>query len=130
MGEAARPTALVVEDDEEIAYLLTFLLEKEGYAVTVARDGEAARGIIAAGAPPAVVTLDYMLPHFNGLELLEIMRANTAWQDVPVVMLTARSQQKDKSRAREFGATAYLVKPFKPEELRACIRTLTGARPA
>jgi hypothetical protein len=54
-----------------------------------------------------------------------MMRAKAGWENVPVVMLTARSQQKDKSRATEFGATAYLVKPFRPEELRARVRELT-----
>lgn len=132
MSEEERPAriALVVEDDDQIAYLLRYILQKEGYAVKHARDGREARDLIEAGPPPAVVTLDYMLPHFNGLELLEIMRAQPGWRDVPVVMLTAKSQEKDVTRARHSGATDYLVKPFKPEELRDCIRRLAGAPPA
>ena len=121
-----RPTALVIEDDEEIAYLLKFILQKEGYAVTAARDGLAAESIIGTSPPPSIVTLDYMLPHRNGLELLATMRATPGWANVPVVMLTAKSQEKDVTRAKASGATAYVVKPFKPEELRACIRKLTG----
>ena len=118
--------ALVVEDDDQIAYLLQFILRKEGYAVTVARDGLEAQKVIAEHAPPALVTLDFMLPHANGLELLAMIRGRPGWEDVPVLMLTARSQEKDIAHARASGATDYLVKPFKPEELRACVRRLVG----
>jgi two-component system alkaline phosphatase synthesis response regulator PhoP len=124
----ASPAAFVVEDDDQIAYLLQFILRKEGYTVTIARDGLEAQKLIADSAPPALVTLDFMLPHANGLELLAIMRAKAGWENVPVLMLTARSQEKDIARARESGATDYLVKPFKPEELRACIRRLAAGR--
>ena len=128
MSEAApsMPAALVVEDDDQIAYLLQFILRKEGYAVTVARDGLEAQKAIAERDAPAFVTLDFMLPHANGLELLAIIRAKPGWEAVPVLMLTARSQEKDIAHARASGATDYLVKPFKPEELRACVRRLVG----
>lgn len=119
-------TALVVEDDDQIAYLLQFILRKEGYGVTVARDGLEARRIIAGDAPPSLITLDFMLPHATGLELLSEIRAQAGWEHVPVLMLTARSQEKDIALARASGATDYLVKPFKPEELRACIRRLVA----
>jgi DNA-binding response OmpR family regulator len=126
MSDAAlkTPAALVIEDDDQIAYLLQFILRKEGYAVAIARDGLEARKLIAEHDPPALVTLDYMLPHVNGLELLADMRGKAGWERVPVLMLTARSQEKDVARARAAGATDYLVKPFKPEELRACIKRL------
>ena len=129
MSDAASSTrtALVVEDDDQIAYLLQFILAKEGYRVTVARDGLEARRIISDDAPPALVTLDFMLPHATGLELLADIRAQAGWENVPVLMLTARSQEKDIALARASGATDYLVKPFKPEELRACIRRLVAA---
>ncbi|HEX2828492.1 MAG TPA: response regulator transcription factor [Burkholderiales bacterium] len=120
------PSALVVEDDDQIAYLLQFILKKEGYAVAVARDGLEAKKVIADSDAPAFVTLDFMLPHANGLELLALIRAKPGWKDVPVLMLTARSQEKDIAHARASGATDYLVKPFKPEELRACVRRLVG----
>ena len=116
--------ALVVEDDDQIAYLLQFILRKEGYSVTVANDGLEARRVIANSEPPHLVTLDFMLPHANGLELLAEIRERAGWEAVPVLMLTARSQEKDIALARASGATDYLVKPFKPEELRACIRRL------
>ena len=124
----ATPAAFVVEDDDQIAYLLQFILRKEGYAVTVANAGRQAQKLFAESAPPALVTLDFMLPHANGLELLAVIRSTPGWEHVPVLMLTARSQEKDIARARESGATDYLVKPFKPEELRARVRRLAGYR--
>lgn len=130
MSEAApaTPVALVVEDDDQIAYLLQFILRKEGYAVSVARDGREAQRYIAEADPPALVTLDFMLPHANGLELLAQLRGQPGWERVPVLMLTARSQEADIARARAAGATDYLVKPFKPEELRGCIRRIVSDR--
>jgi DNA-binding response OmpR family regulator len=116
--------ALVVEDDDQISHLLRFILEREGYAVHAARDGRAALEAIATLAPPAVVTLDVMLPHADGYELLGRIRAQPGWAAVPVLLLTARSQEKDIVRALDAGASDYLVKPFKPDELRARIRRL------
>ena len=124
----SRGVAIVVEDDDQIAYLLRFILQKEGYSVKVARDGRAARQLIEQEAPPSVVTLDYMLPYVNGLELLAMMRAQPLWKEVPVLMLSAKSQETDIAHALESGATAYLVKPFKPEELRARVRALITDR--
>jgi two-component system alkaline phosphatase synthesis response regulator PhoP len=132
MGDEARSArvALVVEDDDQIAYLLQFILQKEGYTVKVARDGRAAQALIQQEPPPSVVTLDYMLPYLNGLELLAMIRAREDWKDVPVLMLTAKSQEKDIAHALQSGAAGYLIKPFKPEELRARIRSVVGNRSA
>lgn len=116
--------ALVVEDDDQIAYLLRFILEREGFAVVLAPDGRNAQEHIARLAPPALVTLDVMLPQADGFELLRQIRAQPGWAAVPVVLLTARSQEKDVVRALEAGANDYIVKPFRPEELRARIRRL------
>ena len=118
------PVALVIEDDDQIAHLLRFILQKEGYAVRTAADGRAAQKLIEEESPPAVVTLDSMLPYMNGLELLRIIRAKAQWKDVPVLMLTARSQERDIVRAMEAGAAGYVVKPFTPQELRSTIRRL------
>jgi len=121
---AARSTALVVEDDEQIAQMLRFILEREGFEVHAAADGRAAQALIDTLAPPAIVTLDVMLPHADGYELLARIRARAGWEQVPVVLLTARSQEKDIVRALDGGASDYLVKPFKPNELRARVRRL------
>lgn len=129
-AEASKPVALVVEDDEQIAFLVRFIVQKEGYAVQAATDGLKARELIEAIAPPALVTLDLMLPHVNGLELLETIRSREGWREVPVLMLTAKSQQKDIARAMELGASGYVIKPFKPEELRLAIRNVAKGRGA
>ena len=114
----------MIEDDEQILALVKFILEREGFAVETARDGVSAEDCIGRLAPPAVVTLDVMLPHVDGFQLLARMRARTGWEKVPVVMLTAKSQEKDIVRALDAGAADYLVKPFKPEELRARVRRM------
>lgn len=126
MAEAARarPMALVVEDDDQIVHILRFILEREGFEVSAARDGRAAEALIDSVAPPALVTLDVMLPHTDGFALLARIRAKADWAGVPVVLLTARSQEKDIVRALDAGANDYLVKPFKPDEFRARVRRL------
>lgn len=117
-------TALIVEDDEHIAYILRFILEREGYSVEVSQDGRAAQQLISDMPPPALVTLDVMLPYVDGYQLLGMMRAHPGWQDVPILMMTAKSQENDIVRALDNGASDYIVKPFKPEELRARIKRL------
>ena len=117
-------TALVAEDDEQIAYILRFILEREGFQVHAAPDGRTAKELIGTLPPPAIVVLDVMLPHVDGYELLALLRAKPEWKAVPVIMLTARSQEQDIVRGLEAGANDYMVKPFKPEELRARIRRL------
>lgn len=120
----AQGAALVAEDDEQLAYILRFILEREGFEVHAAPDGRTAKEFIATLPPPAIVLLDVMLPHVNGYELLAQLRATAGWQAVPVIMLTARSQEQDIVHGLEAGANDYMVKPFKPEELRARIRRL------
>ena len=116
--------ALMVEDDEQIAYILRFILEREGFQVHAAPDGRTALELIGSLPAPAIVLLDVMLPHADGYELLGRIRAQPGWQAVPVVLLTSRSQEQDIVRGLEAGANDYMVKPFKPEELRARIRRL------
>lgn len=129
MNTGASPAAaLVVEDDDQIAYLLRFILEREGYRVELAGDGRSAMALIGSIEPPALTMLDVMLPHFDGYQLLAAIRGREAWRDVPVLMLTAKSQEKDIVRALDSGADDYLVKPFKPEELRARIKRLVKGR--
>ena len=129
MNTGASPAAaLVVEDDDQIAYLLRFILEREGYRVELASDGRSAMALIGSIEPPALTMLDVMLPHFDGYQLLATIRGQEAWRDVPVLMLTAKSQEKDIVRALDSGADDYLVKPFKPEELRARIKRLVKGR--
>jgi DNA-binding response OmpR family regulator len=123
---AASPpvSALIVEDDDQICYILRFILEREGFVVHLARDGRAAQELIEKLPPPAIVTLDVMLPHADGYALLKLIRATAGWESVPVILLTARSQEKDVVRGLEAGANDYMVKPFKADELRARVRKL------
>lgn len=121
---ADQPAVLVAEDDEQIAYLLQFLLEREGYRVLLARDGHEAQRLIDDIPPPQLTILDIMMPYADGFELLARLRAKPDWHNIPVIMLTARSQEKDIVRALDMGASDYVVKPFLPEELKARIRRL------
>jgi len=119
-----RAAALVVEDDDQIAQVLRFILEREGYNVHLAPDGRTAQQLIGSMPPPAIAIMGVMLPHFDGYELLARLRATAGWRAVPVILLTALSQEKDIVRGLEAGANDYLIRPFKPEELRARIRRL------
>ena len=120
---ATEPTILIVEDDEDIAFLLRFLLERNGFHVDHRSDGRAALEAFT-DPPPALVVLDYMLPYHDGVELLERLRALPAWAAVPVVMLTAKTREQDIVRAFDAGADDYLTKPFQPDELLARVRRL------
>ena len=117
-------TALVVEQDEQLCHILRFIFEREGFEVELARDGRSAEEAIATLAPPAIVTLALMLPHTDGYELLKRIRGTPGWQAVPVIVLTARTHDKDVARSLDAGANEYLAKPFDPDELRACVRRL------
>jgi two-component system, OmpR family, alkaline phosphatase synthesis response regulator PhoP len=120
-------SVLVVEDDDNIAQLLQFMLEREGHAVTVLGDGQLALRHICMQAAPDLVLLDMMLPYHDGLTLLREMRALPGWATTPVLMLTARSLESDIVRALEAGASDYVVKPFQPQELLARVRRLMRA---
>ena len=88
------------------------------------RDGRSAEETIAASPPPAIVTLALMLPHTDGYELLRRIRGTPGWQAVPVIVLTARTHDKDVARSIDAGANEHIAKPFDPDELRACVRRL------
>ncbi len=123
-----QPAVLVAEDDEQIAFLMQFMLEREGYLVLLARDGQEALQLIDSISPPALAIFDIMMPHADGFQLLTHLRTKPAWHAIPVIMLTARSQEKDIVRALDAGASDYVVKPFLPEELKARIRRLLTVR--
>ena len=94
------PLILVIEDDDHIAQILKFMLDRQGYRTVIAADGQAARDFIESGdAVPALVLLDVMLPYLDGFEVVGIIRAQAAWQDVPIVMLTAKSTNRRRSQS-------------------------------
>ena len=117
-------SALVAEDDDQMAEVLRFILEREGYSVQLAPDGRTAQRLIDTAPTPAIVLLDVMLPHVDGYELLARLRGSESWRGVPVIIVSARSQEQDIVRGLEAGADDYIAKPFKPDELRARIRRL------
>jgi two-component system alkaline phosphatase synthesis response regulator PhoP len=123
------PSILVIEDDDHIAQILKFMLQRQGFLVTVAADGAAARSHIQASPPPELVLLDVMLPHVDGFELVRVIRAQAGWENTPVIMLTAKNQEPDIVRALDAGANDYMLKPFQPNELLARIRRYLRATP-
>lgn len=121
---------LVVEDEASLATLLSYNLEKAGYAVSVATTGEDAM-LLLEEEPPDLVLLDWMLPHVSGIEICRRLRRMPQTRDLPVIMLTARGEEADRIRGLDTGADDYVTKPFSPSELVARIRALLRrARPA
>ena len=119
---ATAPTVLVVEDDEHISQVLRFMLERQGYQVVHMADGRAASSHITVSNPPALVLLDVMLPYVDGFEIVQLIRSQAAWRDVPVLMLTAKNTERDTVRALDAGANDFVIKPFQPQELLARVR--------
>lgn len=117
---------LVVEDDQVVMTLLDHMLARRGYKVRRAADGRQAASIIEEVDPPSLVLLDVMLPYFDGFELMRRIRESEPWSKVPIIMLTAKSGERDVVRALEAGANDYVIKPFKPEELIARVRRFVG----
>jgi len=125
-----RPSVLVVEDEPALSTLLRYNLEKEGFAVSEARDGEDALLQLKEAKPDAVL-LDWMLPRLSGLELCRQIRRAPAWRDLPVIILTARGEEGDRVRGLDSGADDYVVKPFSTGELIARLRAvIRRARPS
>ncbi|MGH3139510.1 MAG: response regulator [Gaiellales bacterium] len=116
-GEA---TIMLVDDEESIQKLLTYPLEREGYTVVQARDGEEALRRFAE-QPVDLVVLDVMLPRLDGLEVCRRLRTGSA---VPIIMLTARDDEVDKVLGLELGADDYITKPFSIREFRSRIRAV------
>ena len=125
-----KPHVLVVEDEPALVTLLRYNLEREGFRVSSASDGEEALSLLAE-ATPDIVILDWMLPHVSGLEVCRQIRRKAATSELPVIMLTARGEETDRVRGLEGGADDYITKPFSPSELLARIRAvLRRAQPA
>ena len=118
-----RPNVLVVEDEDALATLLRYNLEKEGYDATVASDGEEAMLAIEERMPD-VVLLDWMLPNISGIEVCRRLRNQRETRNLPVIMLIARGEEADRLRGLEIGADDYVVKPFSMAELIARIRAV------
>lgn len=107
---------LIVDDEPNIVISLEFLMKREGFEVSVARDGEEGLAAIQAGHPDLVV-LDVMMPKRNGYEVLEAVRADPSLAGVRILMLTAKGRPAESEKGLDLGADAYMAKPFSTREL-------------
>jgi DNA-binding response OmpR family regulator len=119
-------TILIVDDEPNIVISLEFLLEREGYRVLIARDGQEAIDAITRDKP-AMVLLDVMLPKLSGYDVCQRIRQNPDWADVKVVMLTARGREVEIAKGLALGADAYVTKPFSTRDLLQQIRSQLGS---
>ncbi len=117
------PYILLVEDEAALLTLLRYNLEKEGFEVGEAVDGEEAL-ILVKERPPDLMVLDWMLPTLSGIEVCRRIRRMSEARNLPIVMLTARGEEGDRIRGLDSGADDYVVKPFSPSELIARIRAV------
>ncbi|WBX82689.1 phosphate regulon transcriptional regulator PhoB [Sphingosinicella microcystinivorans] len=125
-----KPKILVVEDDANLVELIRYNLEQEDFAVVSTEDGEEAL-VLADEEKPDLVLLDWMIVNLSGIEVCRRMRREPATANLPIIMLTARTEEADRIRGLEIGADDYITKPFSPRELVARIRAvLRRLRPA
>ena len=125
-----KPAILLVEDETAMVTLLSYNLERAGYEVRTAADGEEAMLMLSERLPDLVV-LDWMLPKLSGIEVCRQIRRGRATARLPIIMLTARGEEEARLRGLEVGADDYMTKPFSPKELIARIRAvLRRTRPS
>ena len=120
MGKAtpsSTPTVLMIENHNNTACLIRFILERNGYAVRHAPDGWHAKRLTETAEPPDLVLLDISLPSLSGLEVLRAIRSTPEWQWIPVIILSADTREETMAEATTLGATEYLKKPFSQERL-------------
>ena len=125
-----QPRILVVEDEPAQLEILAYNLESDGFFVSRARDGEEALLVIREDVPDVIV-MDWMMPHLSGIEVCRRLKSNPETRSIPVIILSARSEDEDKVRGLEIGADDYVVKPYSVVELMARVRTqLRRSRPS
>jgi two-component system phosphate regulon response regulator PhoB len=119
----SKPTVLVAEDESALVTLLRYNLEREGYRVLEARDGEEAL-LVSAEELPDLVVLDWMLPQLSGIEVCRRLRGRQETRNDPIILLPARGEERDRIRGLDTGADDYLTKPFSMTELLARLRAV------
>ena len=132
LSATSKPLVLVVEDEAALATMLRYNLEKQGFRVEEATDGQEALTRISE-TPPDLVLLDWMLPAMSGIEVCRQIRRRPATRDLPVIMVTARTDEQDAVRGLNTGADDYIAKPFSMDALLARMRALlrrSSAMPA
>ena len=118
---------LIADDEPNIVISLEYLMQREGYAVSVARDGEEALAMILRDRP-ALVLLDAMMPKMSGFEVCQALRANDAARGTLILMLTAKGRDTDVAKGLGSGADAYMTKPFSTRELVRKVREMLDGR--
>ena len=130
MASTAQPTILVVEDEPAQREVLSYNFEAEGFDVTTAENGEEAL-LLVDEMSPDIIVLDWMLPNVSGIEVCRRLKSRAETRAIPVIMLSARSEEVDRVRGLETGADDYVIKPYSLVELMARVRTqLRRTRPA
>ena len=125
-----KPHVLIVEDEQAQAEILRYNFDRAGFDVSVSADGEEAM-LSVDEKQPDLILLDWMLPGISGISLCQRLRTRTDTRTIPIIMLTARTEESDRVRGLESGADDYVVKPFSPTELIARVRAvLRRTRPA
>lgn len=125
-----KPRILLIEDDSNLTELVRYNLERDGFEISHAADGNEGM-MMAMEVPPDLILLDWMLPGLSGIEICRRLRRKEETANVPIIMLTARSEEADRIRGLETGADDYVTKPFSPRELIARIHAvLRRVRPA
>ena len=116
-----KPLVLIIEDEPNQAELIRYNLESEGYRVAIACDGE--DGLIQAMETiPDIILLDWMIPKVSGIEVCRKLRKIKSTNEIPIILLTARSEESDKVRGLDIGADDYITKPYSIKELLARVR--------
>ena len=113
---------LIVDDEADIIEILQFVLESNGYECITASDGEIGLNL-AREANPDLIILDVMMPKINGYKISRLLKYDNKYKDIPILMITARSQEEDKIIGEETGADEYITKPFNPLELVARVKS-------
>jgi two-component system, OmpR family, alkaline phosphatase synthesis response regulator PhoP len=119
-------SVLVVDDEPNIVLSLEFLMRQAGYAVRVARDGEAALDAVKAD-PPELILLDVMMPKRDGFDVCQTIRANPDWRNVKIVLLTAKGRDIEREKGMALGADDYITKPFSTREVVDRVKQLLAA---
>ena len=125
-----KPRVLIVEDETSLSTLLRYNLEREGFEVAEAADGEEALIAVEENRPDLIV-LDWMLPKLSGIEVCRQVRRRSETRQTPIIILTAKGEEADRIRGLDSGADDYVTKPFSPAELVARVRAvLRRAKPS
>lgn len=120
-------TILVVDDSPMLREMISGLLNKSGLTISVAQDGQEAKGKIAAN-PPDLIVLDVVMPNMNGYELCRWVKSDPSTQGVLVVLCSSKSEEFDRYWGIKQGADAYIIKPFRPGELLNTVQTLLASK--